>query len=182
MTRFLKLRAALAAAFVLAAMMMAGGGAEARALPEQQCMALRDGLEREIGVTPAFQMWVEEMDVAPIGVQEACRLSFRTTGVIFETAERRGFTAAIDAIRGALAANEWFETPAQSPFAADGPLSTRFAVTKDRAVCVVEVSLSAAPRRLGVAAEAVAEWRLMAMRPIRRLYSIRLACVAPESG
>ncbi len=156
--------------------------AEARPLPETRCIALRNGLERVIQITPAFEMWREEIDLPPLGRQEVCRLSFRGTGVIFERPDRRGFIAAVEAVRHALTVNGWVETPAQSPFAADGPLATRFAVTKARNICVVEVSLRQAARRLGAPDQPIAEWRIMAMPAVQRLYTIRLDCVAPESG
>lgn len=155
--------------------------AQAKPLEEERCLELRDALEEAFDIRPAFRLWTESLDLAPLGDREVCRLSFRAPGVLFERPDRRGFDAAIATMRGALALNGWIETPAQSPFAQDAPLATRFAVTEDRNLCVVDVSLRAAAERLGQPEQVLPEWRLLAMPPVRRIYSFRLACVAPES-
>ncbi|MCI4665289.1 MAG: hypothetical protein MRY74_11265 [Neomegalonema sp.] len=154
--------------------------AKAGPLPERECADLRDGLEKLIEITPAFEMWTDIVDMPPLGKRKACRLKFRGTGVIFERAGRRGFDAAVQTIRKALATQGWLEGPAQSLFAADGPLGTRFGVSKLSNVCVVSVSLDEA-RALGapVPESPVSEGRLLGLNAAKRIYTIELACITP---
>ena len=180
--RRIGLRWAAAAAAALIAGMLWGEAAQAEALSDKKCVALRDGLERQIGITPAFDMWRDRVDLPPLGKREVCKLGFRSTGIIFESPERTGFEAAVASMRAALEAEGWIETPAQSPFAHAEPLLTRFAVAKGKDVCLVKVALDEA-FVLGrpVVKEKPTEARLKSLSPSERIYTIELSCVSPSS-
>lgn len=149
---------------------------ETQPLREDACYGLRGALEKALDLTPAFLTTPQaDAPYGAFGITRACRLQLNMTAILFETADRTGFEAAVDAMRAAMTAAGWGPSDATRTIAADGPMGTVFGLAKGQAICVVEVSLTL-PEDTPRDPETNAP-RLMAVSPADRRYRLSAACV-----